>query len=108
MKSIVRILLALVVVSATVAWASDGDLEQALPTAEAAQPDQVEPEADAPDTELTAEDLENMDPGLVEAGACCRAECFGIYMECRDGCDIFDSACMNQCRTQYDACKANC
>lgn len=110
MKTIVRTLLALFVVSVAVAWASEGDLEsmRSVPAPEMAQPEVVQPEAETADEELTAEDLENMDPEVVEAGACCFAECFEQKMACQSACDFLDSVCMDACRQQFEACKVHC
>lgn len=106
MKTILRTMLALLVVSAGLAWAADGPVEEQLPTAQTELPAPVEPAADQ-DQELTAEDLETMDPDLVEADFCCIADCYVAWGECIDGCGG-NTACRQACHAERNACKAGC
>lgn len=110
MKATLRTLIALLLVSAGLAWASAGEVTELAPAAPAQvdQPQQVDDQAQTEDNqELTSEDLLVMDPDKVNVGACCWAECFEEKMACREACG-FSSPCLEQCQAEFEACKSNC
>lgn len=110
MKATLPTLIALLLVSTGLAWASAGEVTELAPAAPAQvdQPPQSDDQAQAEDEqELSLEDLLAMDPDRVNVGACCWAQCFEQKTACREACG-FSSPCLEQCQQEFEACKSNC
>jgi hypothetical protein len=107
MKATLRTLIALLLVSAGLAWASAGEVTELAPAAPADHPQQIDDEAQD-EQELTSEDLLAMDPDRVDAGACCMADCFEQRQACKQACGFFNPPCLEQCQVEFEACRSNC
>jgi hypothetical protein len=109
MKATLRTLIALLLVSAGLAWASAGEVTELAPAAPAPadHPQQIDDEAQD-EQELTSEDLLAMDPDKVDAGACCMADCFEERAACKEACGFFNQPCLEQCQVEFEACRSNC
>ena len=107
MKTILRIALVLLLMAAGVAWATDGKLEQELPTPQVEQPEQVEPETEAEtqDEEVDIEKLLSQDK--VDVDACCFAECDEVFQDCTAGCGG-SWPCFQDCRAEFRECTSHC
>ena len=93
------LLLALLAIAGT-ALALDADRAETSEPAEQPAVEQVETEA-LPDV------LPELRPELTEANAaCCIADCYEGFSQCTTYCG--DTACMQACRQELQACKAGC
>lgn len=105
MKTITRTLLALFVVSAGLAWATEGVLEEA-PPAPASPIETLDTVTSGDD--VTVEDLENHDVKWTAGGACCVVDCNAERIQCKNACSVGDTACLNECVDEFSECTAGC
>lgn len=106
MSAILRTLIALLLVSAGLAWASADEVTELapIPTPEITEP-QLEDEAE--NEELTLEALLAMDPDTMDADACCVAECWDVWSACVDACGN-DMTCRQGCTQERRGCTSSC